>query len=340
MKDDKIDIVIAWVDGNDSDWIKEKNKYSDNPEYVDGINESKFRDWGIFKYVFRGIEKNMPWVNHIYLVTCGQTPEWLDTSNEKISVVKHEEFIPQKYLPTFSSHPIELNFHRIQGLSEKFIYFNDDMFAINSLKPEDFFYNEKPCDSAVLNVHCVQNSSAIYSICVNDVAVINDHCNLKSQLKQNFNKWFNWKYGIKNNIQNIIFSNCPRFPGFKQFHIPTPLLKSMYKELWDKEYEILNETSENKFRSKHDVNQWVIRDYQLATGNFNPSKRYKLGTLIDFDKNEITEELEKCKKIILGNSYKLVCINDSDNIPNVEHVKNEVNNYLNNKFPQKSKFER
>ena len=122
---DKIDIVITWVDGNDKEWLKEKEKYSENQKELESTNNARFRDWDNLVFLFRSIERHMPWVNMIYLVTCGQIPRWLDINYKKVKVVFHEEFIPKEFLPTFNSHTIELNLHRIDELSEKFIYFND-----------------------------------------------------------------------------------------------------------------------------------------------------------------------------------------------------------------------
>lgn len=101
-------------------------------------NDARFRDYDTFKYWFRAIEKNATWVNRIYLVTCGHLPKWLNVQHPKLTVVKHSDFIPEAYLPTFSSDTIALNLHRIKGLSENFVYFNDDMFLINPTKSTDF----------------------------------------------------------------------------------------------------------------------------------------------------------------------------------------------------------
>ena len=68
--DNKIDIVIPWVDGNDLEWQKERNKYAGKGP--DDYAEYRYRDMGLLKYLFRGIEKNMPWVNKVYFVTNGQ----------------------------------------------------------------------------------------------------------------------------------------------------------------------------------------------------------------------------------------------------------------------------
>ena len=86
----------------------------------------------------RSIIKFAPWFNHIYIVTNGQIPIWLNTNQPDISVIPHSKiFRDQKDLPTFQSNAIEVNLHRIPGLADNFIYFNDDMALIGPLCPED-----------------------------------------------------------------------------------------------------------------------------------------------------------------------------------------------------------
>lgn len=140
MRKDTIDFVLIWVDGNDPKWQTIFMKYKEN----DGDKRPlRFRDMGTLRYWFRGVEKFAPWVNKVYFVTCGQRPNWLNTANPKLVCVRHDEFIPEKYLPTFSSHTIEFNLHRIPGLSEQFVYFNDDMFLIRETYRKDFFVDRK-----------------------------------------------------------------------------------------------------------------------------------------------------------------------------------------------------
>ena len=49
--EEKIDVVVLWVDGNDPDFIREKNKYTSNSLQVDndGDNLHRYRDYGTFK---------------------------------------------------------------------------------------------------------------------------------------------------------------------------------------------------------------------------------------------------------------------------------------------------
>ena len=138
---EKIDFVVAWVDGNDLVWREKKAQYDGSINtFKEGMNSEKsYREWGTFKYWFRGVEKFAPWVNKIYLVTDQQKPSWLDINSEKLVLVDHAEIICNDYLPVFSANPIESNIHRIPGLSEHFVFFNDDMYLTAPVEPIDFF---------------------------------------------------------------------------------------------------------------------------------------------------------------------------------------------------------
>lgn len=115
----------------------EKDKYS--PIKADESNSvNRYRDWGLLPYWFRAAEKFTPWVNKIYFVTWGHIPSFLNTDNEKLRIINHKDYIPEEYLPTFSSHVIEANLHRIPSLSEHFVYFNDDTFILRPM-PETSF---------------------------------------------------------------------------------------------------------------------------------------------------------------------------------------------------------
>lgn len=137
-----IDIVIPWVDGGDPAWQKLHDSYTAG-KTADNT-EARYRDWGTLPFWFRGISRYAPWVRTVHFVTWGHLPPWLNLSCPKLHVVKHEDYIPSQYLPTFSSHTIELNLHRIPGLAEHFLYFNDDVFLAAPTTPEDFFHRACP----------------------------------------------------------------------------------------------------------------------------------------------------------------------------------------------------
>ncbi len=327
----KIDFVILWVDPQDEEWQKEKVKYTEN-KYTDTRNV-RYRDWDTLKYWFRGVEKYAPWVNKIHFVTYGHLPKFLNTNNPKLNIVNHKDFIPKEYLPTFSSHPIELNLHKIKDLSEQFVYFNDDMFVINKVKPTDFFKNGKPRDMASLTPIISTGPLDITNICLNNMSIINSEFNKRRQIRKNFFKWYNLKYG-KYLFKTILLSAWDKFTGITEHHLCSNFLKTSYNIVWDKYFSIIDETCKHKFRDlKQDVNQWLIRDWQIAEGNFIP-RSYKFGkAYFELNSNIISE--------IMKSKYKVVCINDPNDLTDEEFqaLKKELCEAFEKKFPEKSKFE-
>ena len=125
-----MDIVITYVNGLDPIWQQEYAKHTNTP-----ILEKRFRDWGTLKYLFRGIETNMPFIRKVHLVVSGesQVPKWLN--REQVNVVLHKDIIPAQLLPTFNCNPIEMHLHNIADLDEEYIYFNDDIFPLLPCPP-------------------------------------------------------------------------------------------------------------------------------------------------------------------------------------------------------------
>lgn len=329
-KKEKIDFVIIWVDGNDKKWQEEKAKYSPNKN-TDSRN-IRYRDWENLKYWFRGVEKYAPWVNKIYFVTCGHYPEWLNKENPKLVCVKHSDYMPEEYLPTFSSHPIELNLHRIKGLSEQFVYFNDDTFIINKIKSTVFFKNNKPCSEAIFQP--VSGEDELFISVKNNVNMaINRHFKKDEIVKKNIKKYLNLKYG-KNNLSTLCCLPYKRILGFHEAHNGTPYLKSTFKEVWKKEYNILNETCKHKFRNSSDVNQYLMENWQFCSGNFIPTKsRSKFIKIFDNIDNAC-EFIEKQK-------LPLVCLNDTNSDEKTfEKAKEKIINAFEKILPEKSSFEK
>ena len=102
----------------------------------------RFRNRDELRYSLRSLHTYAPWVRNVFLVTDDQMPSWLDTEHPDIKVVSHREiFADSSLLPTFNSHAIESQLHRIEGLSEHFIYVNDDVFFGRPLTPSRFFHS-------------------------------------------------------------------------------------------------------------------------------------------------------------------------------------------------------
>ena len=175
-----IDFVVTWVDGNDPVWQAEKAKYQVNVSNDD--RNIRYREWDNLQYFFRGVDKFAPWVNKVYLVTYGHYPKWLNLNCKKLSVVKHEDFMNKKYLPTFNCNPIALNIFRIKDLSERFVFFNDDMFLLRPVKRELFFAGKDclPTDFAIASTLSTTNKyDTVQFMKFNNITIINTHFDKK-----------------------------------------------------------------------------------------------------------------------------------------------------------------
>lgn len=331
-----IDFVILWVDGNDPKWQSEKSKYDSN--FNDDSNSAnRYRDWGLLPYWFRSIEKFTPWVNKIYFVTWGHIPEFLNLQNPKLNVVKHSDFIPEEYLPTFSSHSIELNIHHIPGLSEKFVYFNDDMFIVRPMNEQAFFNKNLPCTYGGEVPMAFQGDVGIWRhATINNMGVINDHFNKKVQIKAFRKKYINSNYRWQDNIRTFVLGALfpDYFLGFKNLHAPGAYLKSTFEEVWKAESSLLKKTSSHKFRSADDVNQWVMLWWQIASGSFSP---YNTDNLV-CSVNENT--IDFLCNTIKTQSNDMICVNDGADENSFQQLSEKLKAAFETILPEKSSFEK
>ena len=328
-----IDFVMIWVDGSDPEWRKEKAQY-DGSVITSSNSDVRYRDWDNLQYWFRAVEKYAPWVNKIHFVTWGHLPPWLDTTNPKLNIVNHKDYIPEEYLPTFSSHTIELNLHRIEGLADQFVYFNDDIFLNKPVKPEDFFKNGLPLDVGAINCTYFGKDSAGFFHAA-DLVVINSHFKKKVVMKQNWKKWYHPKNGYMNVLKNVLLYPWLWFPGFYNQHVSNNFLKSTFEKVWEEEYETLNETCLHKFRKSGDVNQWVMKYWQLAEGKFNVRRGDFAFCYHVKNKNfrHLCEDLKNPQ-------HSIVCINDNAKTDDFEEKKQTIVDIFEAKFPEKSSFEK
>lgn len=337
MSDNKIDIVVSWLDDTDEVWQAEFQKYRqlENKKInaKSANNEARFRDYDTFKYWFRGIEKNASWVNRIFLVTCGHFPKWLNKEHPKLTLVEHSDFIPEEYLPTFSSDTIALNLHRIKNLSENFIYFNDDMFLINPTKSTDFFKNGVPRD--MLTLIPATTSEQFNHFTINNMELIHKEFSKKDIVKKNFFRMVNFKAGITYLGTTLLQLPYPNISDMMHFHLSTAINKSIYEKLWEEHFDVFDKTCRHKFREISDVTDWYIRSYSLAIGNFIPARMHKFGKFISIKKVTSFETLFNSK-------FKELCLNDDITLEGAdfEAVIQKMQKAFENKFPDKSSFEK
>ena len=333
-----IDFVIPWVDGSDPKWRAEKNRWLEQagktPVAYDA-GENRYRDWDNLRYWFRAVEAYAPWVRKVHFITCGQAPQWLNRECPKLHLVDHRDYIPAEYLPTFSSHPIELNVHRIPGLSEQFVYFNDDFFLTAPTRPEDFFREGLPCDSLSEEPFEFDHPDLFNDILINNVIWANRHFDRLSARKQHPSKWYNLRCPHES-AKNLLMSGLRNrsFFGIAYSHLPVSYLKSTLEQVWEEDPQLLHETCTHRFRDARDVSQTVFCYQQLLSGSFYPYSRRKVSRVFSgkWDPDEAAAA-------IADRRYKMICINDS-NVSDFEGVRTKLNGAFEAVLPNQSSFEK
>lgn len=168
-----IDIIVPWVNPNDNNW---KNDFKTWKEKETGEKaDERFRDSGAFPFWFRCIEQNMPWIRYVFLVLASpsQIPSWLNVNHPKLKIVYHDQFIPKKELPTFNSSVINCYMPFIEELSNNYILFNDDMFAIKPTKENDWFVDDEPVMSINIG-HKIYDGHWRHNL-ANGYDIVNEH---------------------------------------------------------------------------------------------------------------------------------------------------------------------
>ena len=292
-----MDIVITYVDGNDPVWKKDYEKYTNVP-----VMQKRFRDWGTLKYLLRGIEVNMPFIRNVYLVVShpSQVPDWADTENLKI--VLHKDIITQEYLPTFNCNPIEMHLHRIEGLDEEYLYFNDDMFPVGKCKAEDFFREGKP----VIGYYTHLFASGMYKkICRNSDRLARKVLCLKASM----------------------FFTRPQ-------HICSPMLRSECNELYGKVESEIRKTSSERTRTEDNLNQYLFLDYMNYKGLVIREK------ISNKHFSVAVASPDKLRAFLRNPSRSLVCINDVRlSEKRYEELRGVILDAFEEALPVKSRFE-
>lgn len=293
----KIDAVITWVDGKDEKWLEKKNNYL----YNNGINRRylkngkkniRFEENNELYYCIKSINKYLPWINKIYIVTMYPQKPSFKIDSDKIKIVYHHEiFQKTNYLPTFNSQAIETQLHNIPNLSEYFIYFNDDFYIGRNLKKTFFF---------------TKYGNPIY------------------YKRYKINKY------SQNHIE-LLKKNYIKTQHFSCLHQAIPLRKSYFKFAWKLFYTQLDNTSKNRFRNKEDiwiigliqqicsqrfVNKCIYKDINKKDNYY---KLFKKKDNYDNKKsiNDLNKFINKYKN--LKTKPALICINNV-NINNKLHT--------------------
>lgn len=301
-----IDLVYTWVDGNDTAWQKEKDKWAKvyGLEKTWRTNRARYVDNGELKYSLRSVEKYAPWINNIYIVTNGQVPKWLNTDHPKIKIITHDQIMPKSELPTFNSMAIEANLAHIPNLSEKFLYANDDFFIGRAVTP-GFFYTPRGKSKLII-----------------------------SETIPKQDELFDYYSQVVKYSFNLIYKKDSKEKEIPVFtHNITPYLKSYFLEC-EKEYKNeFEKVTKAKFRQNNTIIRYIVSYYTKNKGMalyVSPLIRKDLYT--DTIDTDYLDAQIKLKKPVL------FCINDVEMLQDSD--REMIKPFLQKLFPEKSAFEK
>lgn len=292
-----MDIVITYINGLDPLWQKEYEEYTNTP-----ILEKRFRDWGTLRYLFRGIEFNMPFIRKVHLVVArdSQVPEWIN--RDEVHIVLHQDIIPAEHLPTFNSNTIEMHLHRIEDLDEEYLYFNDDMFPIKPCQPTDFFRGGKGVIG--MSRHLIATD-------------------MFKRICRNSDRMARRALGLK-----------PACLFLRPQHICSPMLKSECEHLYEQmKEEILSLLT--RVRTKDNLTQYLYIDYLYLQDKIIPERLSKQHFSVGIT------SAKRLRRFIEQPTRKLVCVNDVKlSEERYLSLRATLHEAFERRFPQKSRFEK
>lgn len=326
--DFRVDIVYLWVNGSDPVWRRKRDRAAArlsashrNAMALYGNVEGRFRDNDELRYSLRALSRFFPDHGHIYVVTDNQVPTWLKPSS-RLTLVDHRDLIPADKLPTFDSGNIESYIHRIPNLSERYFYFNDDVFFGAPVQLDDWFY-EGGTYVAWSDDPLVSNEPLRA-----DATALENACRLSHQ-------WLGGSAGV-------LPSYLPVFRTFA--HSPRPMLKSRLLLLETQAPELFEAVRSTVFRAWDKptiVSDFVMR-WALAHGQSRLCEHSHVylstGDGNEGDLGELDEQLEALVAAV--GQLDFFCINDTtDDALAHDPRLGRVREALQAIFPQPSAFE-
>lgn len=245
-----VDIVFTWVNDSDKEWYRKYQHYKSIAEIESlgnfATDTARFCNHDELRYSIKSIKKHLPWVRNIFIITDNQKPSWLK-SDEKIKVIDHKDIIDKEYLPTFNSHVIEAHLHRIQGLAEHFIYFNDDVFVARPLPAGHFF-----------------KSNGITSLFVSQKSLTSMKKRGTETPTLSASKY----------ASDIFIRDFQLNIDTPLVHTYVPLKKSAFEETWSLYEKEIKQFLPNKFRTNQDMNlaTFFVPWFSYITGKATPTR--------------------------------------------------------------------
>jgi hypothetical protein len=312
-----IDVVYTWVDDTDPVWAAQRNETMAAAGrlrvHASSAGASRYRNRDELRYSLRSLELFAPFVRHVFIVTADQEPDWLTTDNGRVTVVSHREiFADPDNLPTFNSHAIEAHLHRIEGLSEHYLYLNDDVLFARPVHPRLFFEPN--------GLHRFFLSRAQIPLGLQQ----EDDIGVDAAAK---------------NGRRLLEAHLGRRVTQKFKHGPHAQQRSLLLELEQEFPEEIARTAASRFRHPDDVSvpASLVHHYGYLRGAAVPGDlRYDYLHLASLDRAE-----ERFAALLAERDRDALCINDSDVDP-VQEARADalVADFLERYLPVPSSFER
>lgn len=307
-----IDLVYLWVNGNDPVWQAKRNACIGIPKEKSGINcEGRYADHDELKYSLRSIEKYAPWIRKIFIVTDDQIPNWLKKDHPKIVIIDHTEILPQESLPCFNSALIEHFLYKIPGLSEHFLYSNDDTYLNKPVTPSTFFAKD-----GLPIIRLNRRPFRKLELFIKE-RILGKTLSNYNRTIQNAAHLIEKKYGIY-------------FSG-KAHHNIDAYLKSSYRHAEEMFLEDIRPTYTNHVRSDNDIQRNFF--YYAALAEKKGHLQYvtqKTSFRFHIHKEKYYEKFRNYDPIFF-------CMNDSQYATEAHRLKAQA--FLEELFPEKSSFE-
>lgn len=314
---EKIDIAVTYLNDQDKKWQEEYNYWKEK-EIKQGITTAKnrqafgierIRGWDAFKYWFRGVEKNCPWVNKVFLIVQNENhiPEWLNKEHPKLRIVYHDEYIDKNFLPTFNAMTIGMYISNIKDLSECYITSDDDCYFLNPIKEDTFFRGGKPVHLDNRIPYKYYSGKALTGTDNVFYQVLNNCLDFEKQfLKERV------KYGF--------------------YHLQEARLKSFEKSILDShKQEIDFHCSYSRFRHPKSLCSLVFVDLLKALDKAVLDNPYKNSCYCNLNSDVNFDEYK---------DKDMVCFNDTERLDDYEKTKEKLLKFLDSKLPDKCSFEK
>lgn len=312
-----IDLVYTWVDGDDPDWLASKNAVLDQlalDDHADDARDpSRYQNNDELRYSLRSVAAYADFVRHIFIVTDGQVPPWLNTDHERITVVPHRDIFPgDDCLPTFNSHAIESRLHHIKGLAEHFLYLNDDFFFGRRVTPGTFFHGNG-MTKFFLSQALIGGGDPSNTARSVDAAAVN--------------------------TRRLIHERFGRRVSHKFKHAPYPQRRSVLYEMEEVLRDEFHGTAASQVRSPRDVAvpSSLFHYYAYLTGRAVPGKVHS--RYVSLGDEALARRLRRLRR---KENFDVVCLNDSVDPEAGDRESREriLGRFMASYWPTRSPFER